>query len=415
MDIFKSIAKDVVAQKLKDYGVGKTFIDTFDYTDSNDTEDSVQIGKILATKYVVRTDTLKEKREGNEIFLSTTIALNKDSNAETVLLAFIVKEYSAFELSMSFLVNSSDEAREKYPNTNLKTAFLKSYKKYFSETAREQVDDVELKTEENFSFSNEDLLLESLQEQYNKAHLLLNEILSINASENEDFIEDIKEEIEEQLPQPPQGGDGEDGDDQQEGESGEGGDEGEGEEGQDGDGDGEDENGEDGQDGGQSDGEGEDGEGEEGSGGTISDDEIRELIDNVTNEIDVSEQGGQSTEPNIDIDDLIEEEIMTGEPVDVDEEIGTDVTDVDSGDDVNSNDIVDSDDVVDRTKVLSILEGILQNEEIRETLFDKEEVGVFVKTLPQEVKEKLFVEADLPSDTNNQTLINLISEQENIN
>ena len=220
------------------------------------------------------------------------------------------------------------------------------------------------------------------------------------------LINEVKEEIEEQLPQPPQGGDGEDGDDQQEGESGEGGDEGEGEEGQDGDGDGEDENGEDGQDGGQS-----DGEGEEGSGGTISDDEIRELIDNVTNEIDVSEQGGQSTEPNIDIDDLIEEEIMTGEPVDVDEEIGTDVTDVDSGDDVNSNDIVDSDDVVDRTKVLSILEGILQNEEIRETLFDKEEVGVFVKTLPQEVKEKLFVEADLPSDTNNQTLINLISDE----
>ena len=410
MDIFKSIAKDVVAQKLKDYGVGKTFIDTFDYTDSNDTEESVQIGKILATKYVVRTDTLKEKREGNEIFLSTTIVLNKDSNVETVLLSFIVKEYSAFELSMSFLVNSSEEAREKYPKTNLKTAFLKSYKKYFSETAREEVDDVRLETEENYSFTNEDLLLESLQEQYNKAHLLLNEILSINASENEDFIEDVKEEIEEQLPQPPQGGDGEDGDDQQEGESGEGGDEGEGEEGQDGDGDGEDENGEDGQDGGQS-----DGEGEEGSGGTISDDEIRELIDNVTNEIDVSEQGGQSTEPNIDIDDLIEEEIMTGEPVDVDEEIGTDVTDVDSGDDVNSNDIVDSDDVVDRTKVLSILEGILQNEEIRETLFDKEEVGVFVKTLPQEVKEKLFVEADLPSDTNNQTLINLISEQENIN
>jgi len=414
MDIFNSIAKDVVAQKLKDYGVGKTFIDTFDYTDSKDSEDSVQIEKTLATKYVDRTDILKEKREGNEIFLTTTIVLN-NSNVENIILGFIVKEYSAFELSMNIIVSSSEEAKEKYPNTNFKTAFLKSYKKYFSETPTEEGNFVRLKTEENFSFSNEDLLLESLQEQYNKAHLLLNEILSLHASENEDFIEDVKEEIEEQLPQPPQGGDGEDGDDQQEGESGEGGDEGEGEEGQDGNGEGEGEEGQDGQDGGQSDGEGEDGEGEEGSGGTISDDEIRELIDNVTNEIDVSEQGGQSTEPNIDIDDLIEEEIMTGEPVDVDEEIGTDVTDVDSGDDVNSNDIVDSDDVVDRTKVLSILEGILQNEEIKETLFDKQEVGVFVKTLPQEVKEKLFVEADLPSDTNNQTLINLISEQENIN
>jgi len=414
MDIFNSIAKDVVAQKLKDYGVGKTFIDTFDYTDSKDSEDSVQIEKTLATKYVDRTDILKEKREGNEIFLTTTIVLN-NSNVENIILGFIVKEYSAFELSMNIIVSSSEEAKEKYPNTNFKTAFLKSYKKYFSETPTEEGNFVRLKTEENFSFSNEDLLLESLQEQYNKAHLLLNEILSLHASENEDFIEDVKEEIEEQLPQPPQGGDGEDGDDQQEGESGEGGDEGEGEEGQDGNGEGEGEEGQDGQDGGQSDGEGEDGEGEEGSGGTISDDEIRELIDNVTNEIDVSEQGGQSTEPNIDIDDLIEEEIMTGEPVDVDEEIGTDVTDVNNGDDVNSNDIVDSDDVVDRTKVLSILEGILQNEEIKETLFDKQEVGVFVKTLPQEVKEKLFVEADLPSDTNNQTLINLISEQENIN
>jgi hypothetical protein len=126
-------------------------------------------------------------------------------------------------------------------------------------------------------------------------------------------------------------------------------------------------------------------------------------------DIDKTSDGQSQTTSDVDIDDIIEQEINTGTPVDVDEEVGTDITDIKP----KLDEFLDSDE--ETKNILPIIEGILQNDELRQALFDKDEIGIFIKTLPQSVKEKLFDEADLPSNTNDITLINLISEQENIN
>ena len=64
--------------------------------------------------------------------------------------------------------------------------------------------------------------------------------------------------------------------------------------------------------------------------------------------------------------------------------------------------------------MIPILEGILQNQGLVRNLFDKFEVDVLIKTLPNDVKTTLIKELGLEPTTTNRTLSNMISEQENI-